>query len=151
MSFRFAPDRYEVRTMEDGGQSVTYRAFENLVYVDKPIDTRFQSINIYVPEGFYHGEKINGYTLDTAPILFGNNVGGFFPSEPRTPEHEMFGHTSTTFFALLNGYVVATPGARGRINRTEDGTYYGKGQAGIVDLKAALCYLWYNADRKSVV
>ena len=146
MSLRFDPDKYEIRTMEDGRQSVTYRAFENLVYVEKPIDTIFQSINIYVPERFYQGEEINGYTLKTAPILFGNNVGGFFPSEPRTPEHEMFGHTSTTFYALIHGYVVATPGARGRVNQAEDGTYYGKGQAGIVDLKAALRYLWYNAD-----
>lgn len=58
----------------------------------------------------------------------------------------MFGHTSTTFYALIHGYVVATPGARGRVNQAEDRSYYGKGQAGIVDLKAALRYLWYNAD-----
>lgn len=146
MSLRFDPNKYEIRTMEDSGLSVTFRAFENIVYVDNPVDTRFQSMNIYIPERFYNDEEINGYTLRTAPILFENNVGGFFPSEPRRPEHEMFGHTSTAFYALLHGYVVATPGARGRVNRAEDGTYYGKGQAGIVDLKAALRYLWFNAD-----
>lgn len=147
MSLIFDDSKYTVRTMEAEGQSVTFRAFENIVCVERPVDPVYQAISIYVPECFYHGESVNGYDLHTAPILFENNVGGFFPCEPRNPEHEMFGHTSTAFFALLHGYVVATPGARGRTNRAADGTYYGKAPAGMVDLKAAARYLWANARR----
>ena len=147
MSLIFDDSKYTFRTMEAEGQSVTFRAFENIVCVERPVDPIYQAISIYVPECFYHGESVNGYDLHTAPILFENNVGGFFPFEPRNPEHEMFGHTSTAFFALLHGYVVATPGARGRTNRTADGKFYGKAPAGMVDLKAAARYLWANAER----
>lgn len=147
MALIFDESKYTVRTMEAEGQRVTFRAFENIVCVERPVDPVYQAISIYVPECFYRGETISGYDLHTAPILFENNVGGFFPSEPRNPEHEMFGHTSTSFFALLHGYVVATPGARGRTNRTGDGKFYGKAPAGMVDLKAAARYLWANAER----
>jgi len=46
--------------------------------------------------------------------------------------------------ALAAGYVVVEPGARGRDNQAEDGTYYGKAPAAIVDLKAAVRYIRYN-------
>ena len=147
MSLIFDDSKYTVRTLEENGQKVTFRAFENIVCVENPIDPVYQAISIYVPECFYNGETINGYGLHTAPILFENNVGGFFPSEPRNPEHEMFGHTSTSFYALLHGYVIAVPGVRGRTNCTEDGKFYGKAPAGVVDLKAAARYLWANAER----
>jgi acetyl esterase/lipase len=147
MALIFDENKYTIRTMEAEGQSVTFRAFENLVCVEHPVDPAYQAVSIYVPECFYHGERIGGYDLHTAPILFENNVGGFFPSELRPPEHEMFGHTSTAFFALLHGYVVAIPAARGRTNRTQDGRFYGKAPAGMADLKAAARYLWANGAR----
>lgn len=143
---QFDSSRYCVRTMEVDGQAVTFRAFENIVTVEHPVDPRYQAVSIYVPEAFYHGETVCGYDLHTAPILFENNIGGFFPSEPRNPEHEMFGHTSTFFYALLHGYVIATPGARGRTNQAADGRFYGKAPAALIDLKAALRYLWANED-----
>ncbi len=147
MALIFDDRNYTTRTMEADGQSVMFRAFEHIVYVEHPVDPAYEAINIYAPECLFHGETINGYDLHTAPILFENNVGGFFPSEPRTPKDEMFGHTSTTFYALLHGFVVAVPGARGRTNRTADGKYYGKAPAGMTDLKAASRYLWANATR----
>lgn len=48
--------------------------------------------------------------------------------------------------ALAAGYVVVEAGARGRDNQAEDGTYYGKVPAAIVDLKAAIRYIRYNDD-----
>lgn len=48
--------------------------------------------------------------------------------------------------ALAAGYVVVTPGVRGRDNQSDDGTYFGKAPAAIVDLKAAVRYLHYNSD-----
>jgi hypothetical protein len=50
-----------------------------------------------------------------------------------------------TDLALAAGYVVVSPGCRGRDNRAADGTYYGKAPAAIVDLKAAVRYLRHNA------
>lgn len=49
-------------------------------------------------------------------------------------------------YALINGLTVVVPGARGRDNQADDGTYYGKAPAAIVDLKAAVRYLKANAD-----
>jgi hypothetical protein len=47
--------------------------------------------------------------------------------------------------ALAAGYVVVSPGCRGRDNKAADGTYYGKAPAAIVDLKAAVRYVRHNA------
>jgi acetyl esterase/lipase len=47
--------------------------------------------------------------------------------------------------ALAAGFVVVTPGVRGRDNRFPDGTFYGKAPAAIVDLKAAVRYVRHNA------
>lgn len=55
------------------------------------------------------------------------------------------GGSGNSELALAAGYVVVTPGARGRDNQAEDGTYYGKAPAAIVDLKAALRYVHANA------
>ncbi|MBD2752914.1 subtype B tannase [Spirosoma validum] len=46
--------------------------------------------------------------------------------------------------ALAAGYVVVSPGCRGRDNQAADGTYYGKAPAVIVDLKAAVRYVRHN-------
>jgi len=46
--------------------------------------------------------------------------------------------------ALAAGYVVVSPGCRGRDNKAADGTYYGKAPAAIVDLKAAVRYIRHN-------
>lgn len=54
------------------------------------------------------------------------------------------GVSSNTDLALAAGYVVVQPGARGRDNQADNGTYYGKAPAAIVDLKAAVRYLHYN-------
>ena len=145
-NLKFNPQQYEVRTMTAEDRMITFRAFEKIVYVANPVDADHQCMNIYVPEVYYQGETINGYGLNTAPILLANNIGGYMPSQPKKPEQEMFGHTSTFFYALEHGYVVATPGARGRINRSPDGTFYGKAPACIVDLKAAVRYLKANEE-----
>ncbi|MCI3270687.1 subtype B tannase [Streptomyces cylindrosporus] len=49
--------------------------------------------------------------------------------------------------ALVAGYVVVEPGARGRSLTDSSGTYYGTAPAAIVDLKAAVRYVRFNKDR----
>ena len=52
--------------------------------------------------------------------------------------------SSNADLALAAGYVVVSPGCRGRDNKAADGTYYGKAPAAIVDLKAAVRYIRHN-------
>ncbi|NFO46428.1 alpha/beta hydrolase [Clostridium botulinum] len=159
----FNKDNYTAQSFTVNGEEVKFRAYENIVYVENPVDEKYQSMNIYIPEAYFNGESIGKFTADTAPIFLPNNVGGYMPSEPGTPsmngkidgEASRMGMTNNNdskgegspnslLLALSKGYVVASPGARGRTNESDDGTYYGKAPAGLVDLKAAVRYLHYN-------
>ena len=55
---------------------VTYRFHKAITYVSKPVDAKYQSLNISIPV------KIDGKTVDAtrAPILLANSVGGYMPS-----------------------------------------------------------------------
>ncbi|GGM02721.1 hypothetical protein GCM10010129_52620 [Streptomyces fumigatiscleroticus] len=55
---------------------VTYRFHKAVTYVAKPVDEKYQSLNVSVPV------TIDGRTVDAtdAPILFANSVGGYMPS-----------------------------------------------------------------------
>ena len=48
----FDPERYEIKTCELGNRSITYRAFEHIVYCANPA-SKVQTLNIYVPEEYY--------------------------------------------------------------------------------------------------
>ena len=64
------------------GKAVAYRSYENVVYVRNPVDAEYQSLNIYVPEAYFQGGTIHGYTARTAPIFLPNQVGGYMPAKP---------------------------------------------------------------------
>ncbi|MCM8710309.1 alpha/beta hydrolase [Clostridium sp. SYSU_GA19001] len=148
-SLEFNPSNYTVQTLTIDSQTITYRAFENNVYVENPVDTKYQIMNIYVPEAYYEGKTIGSYTASTAPIFMPNTVGGYMPGAPEKPgKHPWHGGVNAAFAALLKGYVVAAPGVRGRVTQDEKGVYTGKAPACIVDLKAAVRYLRYN--RKAI-
>ena len=72
---RFNGEKYEVKTCELAGKTITYRAFEGIEYCEKPVD-EIQKLNIFVPEEFYEKGEVNGYTLKTIPIFMPNSVGG---------------------------------------------------------------------------
>ena len=141
--------KYEKKTMTVDGKKVAFRAYENRVYVAHPVDTTYQSMNIYVPEGYFKGKTINGYTAKTAPIFLPNTVGGYMPGAPGQPSENdrMTGGANAMLVALSKGYVVAAPGARGRTTQAADGTYTGKAPALIVDMKATVRYLRHNAGK----
>lgn len=134
---RFNPGAYVTKEIVVEGTKITYRSYENIIYVRHPVDPRFHSMNIYVPESAV-GRK------DT-PIFFRNYVGGYMSTPPVEPNvsHPILGPGLA--YALYRGYVAVSPGARGREDKTGD-EYTGKAPAGIVDLKAAVRYLRYNAD-----
>lgn len=139
-------EKYELMTMKVEGRDVTFRAYTNLSYVAKPVDKEYQTMNIYVPEGYFKGETIHGYTARTAPIFLPNTVGGYMPGKAGTPEEKerRTGGPNAILAALDHGYVVAAPGARGRTNQDKNGKYTGKAPAFIVDMKAAVRYLRHN-------
>lgn len=56
--------KYEKKTMTVDGKKVAFRAYENRVYVAHPVDTTYQSMNIYVPEGYFNGKEISGTGMD---------------------------------------------------------------------------------------
>jgi hypothetical protein len=139
------PEKYSAITVTAGSTSLKCRAFEGLVYAAKPVDPRNESINIYVPEAYFEGKEVAGWSAKTAPIFFPNQVGGYMPSTPSGPGARWGGNAISA--ALANGYVVAVPGTRGWPQQGSDGTYYGKAPAAIVDLKAAIRYLRHNRTR----
>ena len=144
-SINFDNNNYTVKTLTVNGQTIKYRAFEKIVYVKNPIDTKYEVMNFYVPEAYYEGKSIGTYNKDNAPIFFPNMVGGYMPAEPGTPGTDRSGlNPNAEFVALSKGYVVAEPGARGRTTQDANGKYTGKAPADIVDLKAAVRYLHFN-------
>lgn len=149
--FNLDVTRFEARQLNIGGKNVAVRAYENIVYVAKPVDMATQSMNIYVPEAYFTGGRVGAYTAQTAPIFLPNYVGGYMPAQPGTLDgSKMPGppdRPNTIALALARGYVVATPGARGRISRNAEGLFVGKAPAAIVDLKAAVRYLRFNDAR----
>jgi len=79
---RFNPEKYTVQKLSVDGKTINVRAFEKIVYVQHPVDTTYQIMNIYVPEEYFNGKKLNGYSAETAPIFFPNQIGGYMPSKP---------------------------------------------------------------------
>jgi len=119
-------------------------ALVNVVYVADPIDKPHQSMSIFVPssymnaDGFInHDGMINGYTADTAPIIYKNSVAGYFQAaalyRPDTSEY------------LDQGFVYISVGSRGSQSRVS-GEYVGKAPEGLVDLKAGVRFLKYNDE-----
>lgn len=132
---------------DDGDKEVTYHFYKAITYVTKPVDEKYQSLNVSVPV------TIDGATVDAtdAPILLANSVGGYMPSSVADADGVggagMNRGVSNAKLALAAGYVVVEPGARGRTLVDSDGTYYGVAPAAIVDLKAAVKYIRANKGR----
>ena len=147
-SLEFDVEVYTQETMTIGNYTIDFRAYEGIIYVANPVDTYHQSLNVYIPEEYFNGGEVNGYNKESAPIFFPNNVGGYNPGDPGKPGTDKSGENANSeFLALTKGYVVVAPGARGKTNKAEDGPYYGKAPAGIVDLKAAVRYVRFNDDK----
>jgi hypothetical protein len=151
---RFNPNAYTTGSITVNGKTVNYRAYEGITYVANPVKTThvaWQQMNIYVPE--------SAYTDQNAPLFFKNEIGGYMPADPaQITAASRDGSPSVIQRALAEGYVVVSPGARGRTSqevytpgenpfapaKEASGSYIGKAPAAIVDLKAAIRYLRHN-------
>lgn len=144
----FDKENYVVEKVTVAGETIEVRAFRNRLYVDKPVNAAYQQLNIFAPECFFHGEDINGYSLENAPVFMPNSVGGYKPGELCEPGENAWGPQgvpNTIFRALQHGYVVVAPAIRGRSQQDDAGNYTGKAPACIVDYKAAVRYVRYFA------
>lgn len=71
-TLRFDPEKFTTETATvttaDGERKITYRQYKGIVYVAKPVDERYQSLNVKVPV------EIDGAAVDAgeAPILLSN-------------------------------------------------------------------------------
>ena len=143
---KFNPNKYVSKETEINGQKIKYRAYENVVYVKNPVDKDYQNMNIYIPEEYFNNSSIGSYNSNNAPIFFPNTVGGYMPGKADTVGLGRDGKANSLTYALSKGYVVAAPGVRGRTLTDSKGNYTGKAPAAIVDLKAAVRYLYLNDE-----
>ncbi len=87
----FNPKKYEKQNLEYNGLNIDVRAYEKIVYVANPVDTAYEVMNVYIPEAYFMGKSINGYTTETAPIFFPNQIGGYMPGKPASTKNNGFG------------------------------------------------------------
>ncbi len=128
----FDPYKDSWKLSDDG----TYYSLTHVQYCTNAVDTNYQYMNIYVPaEYFKDGGIVNGYTVDTAPIILENQCGGWMSSTP--------GGVNTNY--IKEGFVFVSCGARSR-GAIANVQYDGKAPAPVVDLKAAVRDLKLNAD-----
>ena len=168
----FPKDNFTVETRmvktSSGEKKITYHSYRHILYVAKPVDKDFQSMDLSVPV------KIDDVTIEAtnAPIFFSIGIGGYMSvrnggnavsragadatagrgasgpgGQPggMLPGADGSGGTgslsSRIDLALAAGFVVVTPGCRGRDNKADDGTFYGKAPAAIVDLSSAILFV----------
>ncbi|MGO8758147.1 MAG: Ig-like domain repeat protein [Terracidiphilus sp.] len=123
-------------TTAENGDTVKYTAYTNVVYAVNPVDKTYETMNIYIPT------SVAGSSVSGKPILFDIGVGGYMSSTAGQLSSSS-GGTSNDAYALNEGYVIVSPGCRGRDNGSS-GDYYGVAPAAMVDLKAAVRFLRYN-------
>ncbi len=140
----FKDSAYTLQEVTVNNQTIKVRAFENIVYVANPVDSAYQSLNVYIPESYFNGGSVGNYTAQTAPIFMPNAVGGYMPAKAMSIGTGRDGKPNSVAQALSRGFVVVSAGARGRTLKNTQGEYYGKAPAAIVDLKAAVRYVKAN-------
>lgn len=121
------------------GDTVQYKAYEGIFYVENVEDSTYQTLNIYV------STDLKGRKDNEIPILMRQYVGGYMASTAKAPSA-----TDASGRALQEGYVVCIPGARGSnsvVERDGKQVYTGIAPNGLLDLKAAVRYLRYNDSR----
>lgn len=111
-SLDFDKSKYTEKTITVDNKTVKFRAYENIVYVKNPVDAKYESMNIYIPEEYFEDKSIGSYTADNAPIFLPNSVGGYMPGEPGTIGESSSTGTDATKAGAPEG-AAPPPGAGG--------------------------------------
>lgn len=156
-SLIFDATRFSRKEIQANGQSMQIRVYEGLPTVSRPVAPEYQAINLYIPEAYFSGGSVGRFNAKNAPVFLPNAVGGYMPAKPGTLENRMppapagmqqaSAAPNASVMALMRGFIVAAPGARGRTLQDASGRWTGKAPAAIVDLKAAVRWLRFNAPR----
>ena len=136
----FSQYRWTEHSLSGSTGTIRFRAWKDIPYVSMPVAPELQRLHIFIPSEYFSGGSINGYTAKTAPIFLPNAIGGYMEARPFCPEVGESGSFNTAAAALARGYVVISPGARGRTTQLNC-RYVGKAPAAIVDLKAAVRFI----------
>ena len=139
----FDKNDFSLETLTLGECTIRFRSWRKLVYVKRPVEPEYQRMNLFIPEDYFEGKNVNGYSPDSAPVFMPNTVGGYLPGKAGEPGPASSGQDApnSIFRALAHGYVVASPALRGRTLKAPDGSFTGKAPACIVDYKAAVRFL----------
>ncbi|WP_024867273.1 subtype A tannase [Butyrivibrio sp. FCS014] len=112
-------------------------------YCENPADTDYEELAVIVPAAYMDASdngdgtytctlnttaEVNGYTAETAPIVFPVNTPGYAAQSPMTEYSSVSEYTDA-------GFIYVHAGCRGR----DAGA-----PAGVTDLKAAIRYIRYN-------
>ncbi|RRK10560.1 tannase [Lactiplantibacillus garii] len=146
-SLKFEPAQFKRQTLRLDGRPLAYYAVHGLTYVRRPV-AAIQRLNVFVPAAYLQNKPVNGYDRTTAPIFMPNTVGGYLPGPADDPQNQTWpSNAKTIAYALKRGYVVVAAGLRGRTTVDANGHAVGHAPAFIVDMKAAIRYVRYNAGR----
>lgn len=124
-------------------------------YCEKPTNPGNQSFDLFVPTAYLNEDgsinksgTVNGYTAETAPIIYWNSHGSYIGMGP----FQIAGLStrSTQYGWVLNmineGFVVCMVGERGKTTVDDNGNVIGRGPIAITDLKAGVRFLKHNDD-----
>lgn len=53
---------YTDETLTNGTQTVLYRAYRDISYVEKPVSPEHQVLNIFIPHAYIQGETVGNYS-----------------------------------------------------------------------------------------
>lgn len=172
-NLRFDSAKFRTGRVRASGREIAYRFYENIPYVARPNAPDRQVLNLYIPESalgrrdapIYFLQRSGGmgqcapYTLEAeraAMAAAAELEARLSVASPRpVGRNESWAdatgawHDCTGAFlprVLAEGYVLVSPGARGR-DTVAGGAYVGRGALPmtVVDLKAALRWLHFNA------
>lgn len=129
-----APKDFEPETITLDGRTLRYRSCRGVRYCERPQDP-IQVLNIFVPEAYFEGGSISGYTAETAPVFCPSTVGGYMPGPAAEPGPDHFFPTNAVFEALAHGYVIAGIGVRGRTTGSTSTEFF---MGGSVDRKSVV-------------
>lgn len=130
-----------------------------VIYCSNPETTDYETMGIYVPGAYMisasNGDgtytctintetEVNGYTAETAPIVFPVNTAGY--SAQAAPTSYSYSNVSEY---MESGFIYVFAGMRGRSNGYDsEGNleYSGGAPWGVTDLKAAVRYYRFNSS-----
>ena len=108
---KFEKNDYTIEEVTLCGETIRFRAFRDLIYVEKPVNEEFQKMNLFVPECYYEGASLHGYDLGSAPVFMPNTVGGYMPGPADEPGTNPFtGQTQHDFSCTAARLCCGIPG-----------------------------------------